>query len=92
MTRPGIEPRSHGPLANTLPTIHWKICKYDGMPKSEKWYLIPPCLTLRIIRYGSRVKWSNPGKGVAPSPGVVAIEKGAFRSPSAKIAKFTYLQ
>ena len=21
-----------------------------------------------IIRYGSRVKWSNPGKGVAPSP------------------------
>ena len=25
-----------------------------------------PCLTLNIIRYGSRVKWSNPGKGVAP--------------------------
>ena len=34
----------------------------------KKWYLIPPCLTLSIIRYGSRVKWSNPGKGVAPSP------------------------
>ena len=33
----------------------------------KKWYLIPPCLTLSIIRYGSRVKWSNPGKGVAPS-------------------------
>ena len=31
-------------------------------------YLIPPCLTLSIIRYVSRVKWSNPGKGVAPSP------------------------
>ena len=29
---------------------------------------MPPCLTLSIIRYGSRVKWSNPGKGVAPSP------------------------
>ena len=27
-----------------------------------------PCLTLSIIRYGSRVKWSNPGKGVVPSP------------------------
>ena len=27
-----------------------------------------PCLTLSIIRWGSRVKWSNPGKGVAPSP------------------------
>ena len=29
---------------------------------------MPPCLTLSIIRYGSRVKWSNPAKGVAPSP------------------------
>ena len=41
---------------------------------------MPPCLTLSIIMYVSRVKWSNPGKGVAPSPtplGVVAIEKGA---------------
>ena len=26
------------------------------------------CLTLSIIRYGSRVLWSNPGKGVEPSP------------------------
>ena len=25
-------------------------------------------LTLSIIRYGSRVKWRNPGKGVASSP------------------------
>ena len=33
-----------------------------------KWYLIPPCLTLSIIRYVSRVKWSNPREGVAPSP------------------------
>ena len=33
----------------------------------KKWYLIPPCLTLRIIRYVSRVKRSNPEKGVAPS-------------------------
>ena len=29
---------------------------------------MPPCLTLNIIRYVSRVKWRNPGKGVAPSP------------------------
>ena len=34
----------------------------------NKWYLIPPCLTLSIIRYISRVKWSNPGEGVALSP------------------------
>ena len=36
--------------------------------KKKKRYLMPPFLTLSIIRYGSRVKWSNPGKGVAPSP------------------------
>ena len=29
------------------------------IPKTLKWYLIPPCLTLRDIRYVSRVKWSN---------------------------------
>ena len=34
----------------------------------KKWHLILPSLTLSIIRYGSRVKWSNPGEGVAPSP------------------------
>ena len=28
----------------------------------------PPCFTRSIIRYVSRVKWSNPGKGVAPFP------------------------
>ena len=36
----------------------------------KKWYLIPPCFKLSIIRYGLRVQWSNPGKGEA-------IEKGA---------------
>ena len=36
---------------------------YQGL---KKWYLMPPCLTLSIIRYGSRVNWSNPGKGVVP--------------------------
>ena len=30
--------------------------------------MLPPCLTLSNIRYVSRVKWSNPGKGVTPSP------------------------
>ena len=38
------------------------------IPKTQKWYLVPPCLTLSNIRYVLRVKWSNPGKGVAPSP------------------------
>ena len=30
--------------------------------------MVLPCLTLSNIRYESRVKWSNPGKGVAPYP------------------------
>ena len=34
----------------------------------RKSYILSPCLPLSIIRYGSRVKWSNHGKGVAPSP------------------------
>ena len=32
------------------------------MPKTQKWYLIPPCLTLSNIRYVSRVKWKIQGK------------------------------
>ena len=28
---------------------------------------MPPCLTLSIIRYISRIKWSNPGNGVTLS-------------------------
>ena len=52
----------------------------------KKWYLMLPSLTLSVIKYKSRVKWSYPGKGVAPSLhlSVVANEKGAFRSPSTK--------
>ena len=54
-------------------------------PRSR--HTIPPCLTLSNIRYVSRVKWSNPGKGVRPSQylGIVAIEKGAFWSPSTTV-------
>ena len=40
----------------------------ESYQRLKKWYLIPPYLTLSIIRYILRVKWSNPGKGVVPSP------------------------
>ena len=40
----------------------------ESYQRLKKWYLMPLCLTLSIIRYGSRVKWSNQEKGVAPSP------------------------
>ena len=43
-------------------------CQVETYQRLKKWYLMPPCITLSIIRYGSRVKWSNPGKRVAPSP------------------------
>ena len=38
------------------------------IPKTPKRYLMPPCLTLSIIRYGSRVKWSYPGKRSSALP------------------------
>ena len=59
----------------------------------KKWYLIPPCLTLSNIRYVSRVRWSNPGKEVAPTPTprCSSYWKGAFWSPSTTVANFTYL-
>ena len=40
----------------------------ESYQRLKKWFLIPTFLTLSIIRYRSRVKWSNPGKGVASSP------------------------
>ena len=36
--------------------------------KDSKMVLGAAYLALSIIRYGSRVKWSNLGNGVAPSP------------------------
>ena len=45
----------------------WVQSQVKSYQRLLKWYLIPPCLILSNIRYVSRVKWSNPGKGVAPS-------------------------
>ena len=47
--------------------IYIYICMYIQSQVLKKWYLIPPWLTLGNIRNVSRVKWSNPGKGVATS-------------------------
>ena len=65
----------------------------ESYQRFKKWYLMPPCLTLSIIKYRSRVKWSSPGIGeLRPSLhlGVVANEKGAFKSPLTTVANFTY--
>ena len=36
------------------------------IPKTQK--LVLDTSLLNTIKYGTRVKWNNPGKGVAPSP------------------------
>ena len=55
----------------------------ESFQKLKKWYLTSPCLTFSIIRYISRVKWSNPGKGIAPSPTprCTSYWKGSSGSP-----------
>ena len=67
-------------------TVHWPSGdrrpgfnpRWSHTKDFKKWYLMPPCLTLSIIRYGSSVKWSNPGKGVAlfPTPWCSSYWKG----------------
>ena len=58
------------------------------IPKTQK-MVLDAVLTLSIIRWGSRVKWSNPGNGVAPSPTPLCSSywKG---SPTTKVVNFTY--
>ena len=53
-------------FANSLG--NWGSIPVRVIPKTQTWYLIPPCLILSIIGYVSRVKWSNPGKRLAPYP------------------------
>ena len=59
----------------------WVQSQVETYQRLKNWYLIPPWLTLSIIKYVSRVKWSNPGKGVAPCPTLQCSTnwKGSFR-------------
>ena len=51
--------------------------------KDSKWYLMPPCIIHSIIRYESSVSGViQEKKGNSPK---VAIEKGAFESPSTTV-------
>ena len=51
------------------------------IPNTQKWYLMPLCLTLSIIRHVSRVNRSNPRKGVEPfpKPQCCSYRKGSLR-------------
>ena len=61
--------------------------------KKKKRYLIPPCLTLSIIRYGSRLSGAiqRKEKRLSQYFGVETIEKGAFWLSSTTVANFTYI-
>ena len=62
------------------------------IPKTLKMVLDTSLLNTQQYKV-SRVKWSNPGKGVKPYPTprfLIAIENGAFWSPSTTVANFTY--
>ena len=63
------------------------------IPKTEKQYLMPPSLTLSIIRKRSRVSGAIQGKKWCPPLhlGVVAVEKEAFGSPSISVGQLIYI-
>ena len=69
----------------------WVQSQVESYQRLKKWYLMPPWLTLSIIKYRSRVNLSNPVKGVVHSLhlGIVANEKGAFRSHLTMVTSFT---
>ena len=66
----------------------WVQSQVESYQRLKKWYLMPPCLTLSIIRYGSRVKWNNPRKGVAPSP-TPCCSKLSKRKPSGHLRQWS---
>ena len=65
----------------------------ESYQRLKKGYLIPLWLTLSNIKYVSRVNWSNPGKGVAPSPTprCSSYWKGIPRSPNLLIYIYIYI-
>ena len=73
----------------------WVRSQIESYQRLKKRYLIHPCLTLSIIRYGSRVKWSNPGKGVVPFPTTwcISYRKGSLQVTLdyGRLLYFTYL-
>ena len=52
-------------LKSVLTEVQSQVKSYQRL---KKWYLMPHCLALSIIKYRSRVKWSDTGNGVVPSP------------------------
>ena len=70
----------------------WIQSQVETYQRFKKWYLMLPCRTFSIIRYGSRVSRVIQGKEYCPPLhlGVVAIEKEAFGSPTTRVVNFTF--
>ena len=63
------------------------------IPKTQKMLLGAALLNTQHYKVQIKCKWSNPGKGVVPSPTpwcCSSIEKGAFGSCSTKVANFPF--
>ena len=61
------------------------------IPKTQKWYLVRPCLTLSITKVRMKGKLEQSRVWISALPlhlNEVAIEKRAFGSPSTKVTNF----
>ena len=61
------------------------------IPKTQKMVLDATLLKTKQVRVKSKVEQSNIVTPPLLHLGVVAIEKGAFKSPSIKVVNFTYI-
>ena len=58
----------------------------EAYQRLKKWYSL---LNTQHYKVWIKSEWNNSGKGITPSPSVVAIEKGAFWSPSIMVSQLT---
>ena len=71
------------------PSVQYQVVSYEIL---KKWYLIPSLLNTQQykVRITGKVEQSSERSSAFPLHlGVVAIEKGAFWSPSTMVANFT---
>ena len=61
--------------------FRWVQSQVESHQRLKKWFLVWPRWTLSIIRYGSRVKRSNPGNSVklSPTPRCRSYWKGSLQ-------------
>ena len=109
MTLPGIEPRSPGPLVNTLlirpmnqaiglmsrvfTNGRGDLGSIPGhiIPKNLKMVLDTSLLNTQQYKIHIKGKVKQSLERSSPLPYTLAIENGAFWSPSITVANFTYL-